>query len=84
VLEILTYDRLPLHKFDAIVCDWKRPEMNGIQSYEHLTANDPVMARRVLFMSGDVINKSFQESLPRNTRRCHSSRSQWTNSRIRS
>jgi signal transduction histidine kinase len=57
-------------KFDGIVCDWKMPGMNGIQFYEHLLATNSAMAKRVLFMSGDVINDNFQEFLRRNSRRC--------------
>ncbi len=57
-------------KFDGIVCDWKMPGMNGIQFYEHLLATNAAMAKRVLFMSGDVINDNFQDFLRRNSRRC--------------
>ncbi|MBP6506574.1 MAG: response regulator [Opitutaceae bacterium] len=56
--------------FDVIVSDWKMPGMNGIQLYEHLTTADPTAARRVLFMSGDVINDVFNDFLKRHGKTC--------------
>jgi len=57
-------------KFDVVVCDWKMPGLNGIQFYEHLLATDPAMAERVIFMSGDIINDTFQEFLRRHEKTC--------------
>ena len=62
--------RLTARKFDVIVCDWKMPGLNGIHLYEQLVATDPVAASRMLFMTGDVINETFQEFLQRNARTC--------------
>jgi two-component system NtrC family sensor kinase len=56
--------------FDVIVTDWKMPGMNGLQLYEHLATTDPVTAKRVLFMSGDVINDAFTDFLRRHGRTC--------------
>lgn len=52
-------------KFDVIVCDWKMPGMNGIQLYEHLLQHDPAAAKRMLFMTGDVVNSTFEDFLRR-------------------
>ena len=57
-------------KFDVVVCDWKMPGLNGINFYEHLLATDPTMADRVLFMSGDIINDTFQDFLRRHGKTC--------------
>ena len=57
-------------KFDVVVCDWKMPGLNGINFYEHLLATDPAMADRVLFMSGDIINDTFQDFLRRHGKTC--------------
>ena len=61
-----------LHRcaFDVIVTDWKMPGMNGLQLYEHLATTDPATAKRVLFMSGDVINDAFTDFLRRHGRTC--------------
>lgn len=56
--------------FDLIISDWKMPGMSGLQLYEHILAANPAMARRVLFMSGDVINDSFEDFLRRHNRVC--------------
>lgn len=49
--------------FDVIVSDWKMPGLNGVRLYQHLQATNPGAARRVLFMTGDVVNDTFQEFL---------------------
>jgi len=51
------------NKFDLIVSDWKMPGLNGVRLHEHLRATDPVAARRVLFMTGDVVSDTFQNFL---------------------
>ena len=52
--------KLAHQKFDLIVTDWKMPGLNGIGFYEHLRATDAAAARRVVFMTGDVVNETFQ------------------------
>jgi CheY-like chemotaxis protein len=54
---------LEQHKFDLVVSDWKMPGMNGVRLYEYLLERDPDMAKRVLFMTGDVVSDTFQEFL---------------------
>jgi two-component system NtrC family sensor kinase len=49
--------------FNVIVSDWKMPGLNGMRLYEHLRATDPVMAQRMLFMTGDVVSDKFQDFL---------------------
>jgi two-component system NtrC family sensor kinase len=53
-------EKLAQGRFDLIVTDWKMPGMNGIGLYEHLRVTDPATARRVVFMTGDVVNDTFQ------------------------
>jgi signal transduction histidine kinase/ActR/RegA family two-component response regulator len=57
-------------RFDVIVSDWKMPGLNGVRLYEHLQAVDPESARRVLFMTGDVVNDTFQAFLRKNELAC--------------
>jgi signal transduction histidine kinase/ActR/RegA family two-component response regulator len=61
---------LAKRKFDAIVSDWKMPGLNGIRLYEYLQETDAATARRVLFMTGDVVSDTFQEFLRRNELTC--------------
>ena len=51
-----------LHKqaIDAICMDIKMPGMNGRQLYDWIRNTRPATARRVIFMTGDVINKPLQ------------------------
>jgi two-component system, NtrC family, sensor kinase len=64
---IAALDRM---NFDIIVTDWKMPGMSGMQFYEHLLDTNTALARRVLFMSGDVVNDVFNEFLKRHNRTC--------------
>ena len=50
-------------KFDVIVSDWKMPGLNGVRLYEHLVSTNPDAARRVMFMTGDVMSDTFQSFL---------------------
>jgi CheY-like chemotaxis protein len=63
-------EKLTQRKFDVIVSDWKMPGINGIRLYEHLRTTAPGMARRVVFMTGDVVNDTFQEFLRSNQLAC--------------
>jgi signal transduction histidine kinase len=56
-------DLIARRKFDVVVSDWKMPGLSGIRLFEQLQANDPEMAKRVLFMTGDVVSDTFQEFL---------------------
>lgn len=49
--------------FDVIISDWKMPGLNGVRLYEHLLRVRPEAAARVLFMTGDVVNDTFQDFL---------------------
>lgn len=63
-------ERLGRRKFDVIISDWKMPGLNGMRLYEHLQATDAAAAKRVLFMTGDVVSDLFQEFLKRNNLQC--------------
>lgn len=56
--------------YDVIVSDWKMPGLNGINLYQELLTRKPEAARRMLFMTGDVIKESFQQFLKQHNRTC--------------
>ncbi len=58
------------NRYDVIVSDWKMPGLNGINLFQELQVTDPVAAKRMLFMTGDVIKDSFQDFLRKNSRTC--------------
>ncbi len=66
----LALERIRQRKFDVIVCDWKMPGLNGMHLYEQLTTTNAEAASRMLFMTGDVINETFQEFLRKRERPC--------------
>jgi two-component system, NtrC family, sensor kinase len=55
--------RLGQYHYDLALCDWKMPGLNGQQVYERLHATDPEMSRRIIFITGDVVNEKTQEFL---------------------
>jgi signal transduction histidine kinase len=57
-------------KFDLVVCDWKMPGLSGIHVYEQLRQTDPATAARMIFMTGDVINETFQKFLEAEGKPC--------------
>jgi two-component system NtrC family sensor kinase len=61
---------LQRRNYDVIISDWKMPGLNGIRLFEHLQATSPATARRVLFMTGDVVSDGFQEFLQANSLAC--------------
>ena len=56
--------------YDVIISDWKMPGLNGMQIYEDLFARNPVTARQMLFMTGDVIKSTFQDFLVKHDLTC--------------
>jgi CheY-like chemotaxis protein len=54
---------LHAQKFDAICCDLKMPGLNGRQVFDWIRVSRPELSRRVIFMTGDVINDGLQKFL---------------------
>ena len=47
--------------FDVILCDLQMADLSGIDVYEHVVANRPELASRVLFMTGGVFTRRARE-----------------------
>ena len=47
--------------FDVILCDLQMTDLSGIDVYEHVVANRPELASRVLFMTGGVFTRRARE-----------------------
>ncbi|HWA26388.1 MAG TPA: ATP-binding protein [Lacunisphaera sp.] len=63
-------DLILRHDYDVIVSDWKMPGLDGMNLYQELLGRKPEAARRMLFMTGDVIKDSFQNFLKMHARTC--------------
>ena len=46
--------RAPLARFDAIVCDLMMPDLTGMELFAQVTARDPALASRFVFLTGGV------------------------------
>jgi two-component system cell cycle sensor histidine kinase/response regulator CckA len=49
--------------YDLIVCDLKMPRLDGTSFYRELERIDPAMARRILFVTGDVAGTDAERFL---------------------
>ena len=63
-------NRLKKNNCDVVFCDWKMPGLNGRQVYETLRTTKPDLCRRVVFITGDVINEPMREFLEKEERLC--------------
>ena len=54
-------DRLKGANYDAMICDWKMPGLNGQQVYQRLHEHDPAAAAKIIFITGDIVNESTRE-----------------------
>ena len=43
--------------FDLVISDYRMPGMNGRQFYEQAVKQRPLLARRIIFLTGDVVNE---------------------------
>ena len=49
--------------FDAIICDLKMPRLDGPAFYRALVEDYPALARRVIFVTGDVAGTEAERFL---------------------
>ena len=55
--------RLTEAPYDLIVCDLKMPRIDGMQFYRAMAAATPALARRVIFVTGDVAGTDAERFL---------------------
>ncbi|MGZ8899245.1 MAG: hybrid sensor histidine kinase/response regulator [Limisphaerales bacterium] len=63
-------DQVERTKYELLVCDWRMPGLSGPQLYQRIAEKNPEAAGRLMFMTGDVVNDSFQQFLKQHTKRC--------------
>jgi CheY-like chemotaxis protein len=51
------------NEFDLVVSDFRMPRMNGQEFYQQAIRRKPELARRVMFLTGDVVNEETQAFL---------------------
>jgi signal transduction histidine kinase len=56
-------DKLERNRYDLTILDFKMPGMGGQEVYKHLLRDNPDAARRVLFMTGDVLGEKTENYL---------------------
>jgi signal transduction histidine kinase len=57
-------------RFDLIISDWKMPGLSGRQLFERLLASDPEAAKRMVFMTGDVLSEKTEKFLSEHGKTC--------------
>ena len=55
--------RVGAKPYDLIVCDLKMPKIDGMRFYSTLSTNHPDVARRVIFVTGDVAGTEAERFL---------------------
>jgi DNA-binding response OmpR family regulator len=55
--------RVDAKSYDLIVCDLKMPKIDGIRFYQRLSTSHPDVARRVIFVTGDVAGTEAERFL---------------------
>ena len=62
--------RLAKNNYDLTLCDWKMPGLNGQQIFDQLDRLNPEMSKRLIFITGDVVNEKTQEFLKSRNKIC--------------
>jgi CheY-like chemotaxis protein len=55
--------RLAEARYDLLICDLKMPRIDGVQFYRAMAAATPALARRVIFVTGDVAGTDAERFL---------------------
>jgi len=55
------FRQMERRKFDLILADVKMPQMDGREFYRRVREMDPELARRIVFITGDVLNPATRE-----------------------
>jgi CheY-like chemotaxis protein len=56
-------ERVQAQPFDAVICDLKMPRVDGKAFYKLLESNVPDLAKRVIFVTGDVAGTDAEKFL---------------------
>jgi two-component system NtrC family sensor kinase len=55
--------RVRQHRYDVVICDLKMPRVDGMMLYRAIAAATPTLARRVIFVTGDVAGADAERFL---------------------
>jgi signal transduction histidine kinase/CheY-like chemotaxis protein len=55
--------RVAAQKFDVVICDLKMPRLDGKAFFRELSSKSPKLARRVIFVTGDVAGTDAEKFL---------------------
>jgi len=58
-------EKITQEPFDLILLDIKLPGMTGIELYKHMQKNEPSLAKKVVFVTGDVMGGDTRSFLSR-------------------
>jgi CheY-like chemotaxis protein len=62
--------RLAGERFDLIISDWKMPGLSGQQFFERLLESDGESAKRMVFMTGDILSEKTEKFLKEHGKTC--------------
>jgi two-component system NtrC family sensor kinase len=56
-------DQVARHQYDLVLSDTKMPLLDGVQLYHELERRAPLLCGRIVFLTGDVLDRSKREFL---------------------
>ncbi|MCA1563714.1 MAG: response regulator [Acidobacteria bacterium] len=56
-------ERVAARAYDLIVCDLKMPRLDGTAFYRRILGTSPALARRIIFVTGDVAGTDAERFL---------------------
>jgi signal transduction histidine kinase len=62
--------QLAKERFDLIISDWKMPGLSGQQLFQRLLETDAESAKRMVFMTGDVLSEKTEKFLQEYGKTC--------------
>jgi CheY-like chemotaxis protein len=65
---LVAADKAGKTAYDLYISDIRTPAMNGMEFYHHLKESQPEAANRVIFTTGDVLNREVKAFLQENGR----------------
>jgi two-component system NtrC family sensor kinase len=54
-------EKIAKTSYNAVLCDMKMPGMSGKELFKHIEENKPELKKKIIFITGDVLNQDTQK-----------------------
>jgi CheY-like chemotaxis protein len=66
----IALDMLQRQRFDAVISDFRMPGLDGRAFFERVQISHPMLARKIVFLTGDTLNDELQSFLDDSGSQC--------------